>query len=269
MPVDYHNHTVLCGHATGTMEAYVENAMAKGIRDYGFSEHSHWMIQAPGEWLAMKESDLDHYVESVYGLQRRYNREGNDPFHVRLGIEMDFVPTRLQIAERVSKQFDWDYRIGSIHHIGVWGFDNPALVKQWDEYHLNDICEVYFGLMRQMIETRFCEIIGHMDLVKKFGHRPEGGLMKWIEPLIPLIREAGMAVEINTAGRDKPAREFYPSWDIVERLLEAKIPITLGADAHAENEAGRYIGEAVAGLKQRGAKTVARFEKRRMIPVEI
>lgn len=251
------------------MEEYIENAMARGIREYGFSEHSHWMIQAPGEWLAMKESDLGHYVESVYGLQRRYNREGPNPFHLRLGIEMDFVPTRLDIAREVSSRIDWDYRIGSIHHIGVWGFDNPALVKQWDEYHIEDICEVYFGLMRQMIEVRFCETIGHLDLVKKFGHRPKKGLMRWVEPLIPLIRETGMAVEINTAGRDKPAKEFYPSWDILERLIEAKIPITLGADAHAPGEVARYMAEAIAGLKDRGVKQIVRFEKRRMIPVEI
>jgi histidinol-phosphatase (PHP family) len=251
------------------MEEYIENAMARGIREYGFSEHSHWMIQAPGEWLAMKESDLDHYVESVRGLQRRYNREGAQPFHLRLGLEMDFVPTRLATARAVSEKYDWDYRIGSVHHIGVWGFDNPALVKQWDEYHLEDICEAYFGLVRQMIEERFCETIGHLDLVKKFGHRPEGGFTKWIEPLIPLIKQAGMAVEINTAGRDKPAKEFYPSWDIVERLIEAKIPITLGADAHAPDEAARYIDEAVAGLRQRGVKTIVRFEKRRMAEVEI
>lgn len=93
--------------------------------------------------------------------------------------------------------------------------------------------------------------------------------MRWVEPLIPLIAEAGMAVEINTAGRDKPVGEFYPSWEIVERLIEAGIPITLGADAHAADEVSRYFDEAVAGLRERGVKQIVRFEKRRMIPVDL
>lgn len=269
MLVDYHNHTTRCGHATGTMGEYIERAREAGIAEYGFAEHSHWMIQGPGQWLAMKEADLPGYVAEVGDLQRRYNREGPEPFHVRLGIEMDFVPSRLEIARRVSEQFDWDYRIGSIHHIGLWGFDDPDLTGDWDRVNIEDVYDAYFELMRRMIDGRFCEIIGHLDLPKKFGHRPEGGAMRWVEPLIAPIAEAGMAVEINTAGRDKPVAEFYPSWEIVEGLAEAGVPITLGADAHAPGEAGRYLEEAREGLLARGVRRIVRFEKRRMIPVEL
>ncbi len=269
MPVDYHNHTPLCGHAAGSMEEYVERARALGLVEYGFSEHSPWMIQHPGQWLAMTAEDLPRYVEAVRHLQARYEREGSHPFHVRLGIEMDFVPSRLAIAEKVSSDYDWDYRIGSIHHIGLWGFDDPDRREDWGQHHPEDVFESYFELLRRLIEARFCEILGHLDLPKKFGHRPPGGILRWVEPLVPLIREAGMAVEINTAGRDKPVGEFYPSWDIVERLIEAGIPITLGADAHRPEEVGRYLPEATAGLRDRGRTWVARFEKRRMIPIEI
>ena len=141
MPVDLHNHTVLCGHATGTMEEYIEAAIARGTRQYGFSEHSHWMIQGPNEWFAMKEGDLEHYTQSVRGLQQRFNREGSDPFRVRLGIEMDFVPSRLPVALEVSEKYDWDYRIGSVHHIGLWGFDNPDFLAGWDQHRVEDVYE--------------------------------------------------------------------------------------------------------------------------------
>jgi histidinol-phosphatase (PHP family) len=267
--VDFHNHTTLCGHAVGTMEECVERAIELGISEWGFSEHSHWMIQAPGEWLAMKPGDLDGYVQSVYAMQRRYNREGADPFHVRLGMEMDFVPSRLDEAERVSEEYDWDYRIGSVHHIGLWGFDNPEIVADWKRVNVEDAYELYFELIGRMVDMRFCEIVGHLDLPKIFKHLPEGGVTRYVEPLIPRIVESGVAVEINTAGRDKPIAEFFPSWEIVELLIEAGVPITLGADAHAPKHVGRHLPEAIEGLRARGLRRIVRFEKRRMIPVEI
>ena len=44
--VDFHSHTTRCCHASGSMEAYVEQALAKGIQEFGFSDHSHWMLHA-------------------------------------------------------------------------------------------------------------------------------------------------------------------------------------------------------------------------------
>lgn len=269
--VDYHNHTTLCGHATGTMTESVEKALERGLSEFGFSEHSHWMMLSPGEWLCMSEADLPRYVESVREMQRRYNREGAEPFHVRLGIEMDFVPTRLETARRVSERYDWDYRLGSVHHLGLWNFQRnwPEKFNVWDIYSIDDVYEVYFGLLRQMIEARFCDVISHLDVIKKMGRRPEKGTLPYIEPLIPLIAEAGMAVEINTSGKERGFGEFCPAWDIVERLIEARVPITLGSDSHAPDHVARYFDEAVAGLKERGCDRIVRFEKRRMIPVEI
>ena len=42
--IDLHSHTTRCGHASGEMQAYVERALALGLRDFGFSDHSHWML---------------------------------------------------------------------------------------------------------------------------------------------------------------------------------------------------------------------------------
>ena len=37
MRVDLHNHTILCNHATGTVDEYVQRAIELGIDEYGFS----------------------------------------------------------------------------------------------------------------------------------------------------------------------------------------------------------------------------------------
>jgi len=40
MLVDLHNHTPLCNHAQGSMDEYIQAAIAKKIRYFGFSDHA-------------------------------------------------------------------------------------------------------------------------------------------------------------------------------------------------------------------------------------
>lgn len=40
MRVDLHNHTILCNHATGSVDEYVQKAIELEIDVYGFSEHA-------------------------------------------------------------------------------------------------------------------------------------------------------------------------------------------------------------------------------------
>jgi len=40
MPADYHTHTPLCKHAEGEPEEYVDFAIARGVTEYGISDHA-------------------------------------------------------------------------------------------------------------------------------------------------------------------------------------------------------------------------------------
>ena len=40
MTANYHTHTVRCGHAEGTEREYIEQALARGLEELGFSDHS-------------------------------------------------------------------------------------------------------------------------------------------------------------------------------------------------------------------------------------
>ena len=69
MIADYHMHTPLCGHAEGEPRAYVERALALGMREMGFSDHMPLSSFAqPG--YAMRREDVEGYVETVLGRRR-------------------------------------------------------------------------------------------------------------------------------------------------------------------------------------------------------
>ena len=264
--MDFHTHTTRCLHATGTMEAYVEHAMAQGIGEFGFSDHSHWMLHSRERRYAMLPEEQDDYVADVHRLQERYNRDGEHPFRIRLGMEMDFIPSRIAIARDVAQRYEWDYLIGSVHNIGFEKLQEPEMYESWA---IEDVCEIYFHFVRMMIRERFCDIIGHLDLPKKMGWMPAGGMLRYIEPLIPELRASDMAVEINTSGLDNPARAFMPGKDVIEALAANGIPLTLGSDAHAPAQVGRHFDKALKDLNEIGVKELVRFEKRQMIAVPL
>ena len=247
------------------MEAYVEQALAKGIQEFGFSDHSHWMLHAKGQRYAMLPDEQDDYVADVRRLQERYNRD-DAPFRIRLGMEMDFIPSRLDIARDTARRYEWDYLIGSVHNIGFEKLQEPGMYDFWN---IEDVCEIYFHFVGMMIRERFCDVVGHLDLPKKMGQRPKNGMLTYVEPLIPDLLAAGVAVEINTSGRDAAARESMPGRDVIACLADAGVPLTLGSDAHAPHSVGRYFKETVAELRALGVRELVRFETRRQIAVPL
>ena len=264
--MDLHTHTARCQHATGTLEEYVERAQALGIRHFGFSDHSHWMLHSIGKRYAMLASELDDYVADVRRLQEKYNRDDAQAFRVLLGMEMDFIPARLDEARRIIRQYDWDYLIGSVHNIGCEEIQQADTYSQW---RIDDVCELYFHQLGEMIRERFCDVIAHLDLPKKMGWRPQRSLLSYVEPLIPDLLANDITVEINTSGLDNPAQAFMPGWDTVEALASSGVTLTLGSDAHAPHHVGRHFDLALAGMRKAGVKELVRFEKRNRIAVPI
>lgn len=263
MLVDYHNHTPLCCHAEGAPSVFVDRAIALGIGEIGFSEHSPWMIQEPHEKLAPTDEEFVQFIDWIEALQARYNESDSSPIRVRLGIEMDYVPERMDRARDYLDKYSWDYVIGSVHHLNSWGFDNPAYVREFDRRDIDELYEVYFASVCSLAELGLVDVIGHLDLIKKFGHRPTrdtGSLYRYVASV---LKGADVAVELNTSGRDKDAREFYPSREFLEVLAAEGVPLTLGSDAHKPAEVGRYFPEARDLLLDLGVREIAAFEKRR------
>lgn len=248
------------------MEAYVERALALGLREFGFSDHSHWMLHARGQRYAMLPDEQDDYVADVLRLQECFNQDGAHPFRVRLGMEMDFIPSRREVARDTAARYPWDYLIGSVHNIGFEKLQEPDMYDLW---RIEDVCEVYFHFVGMMIRERFCDIVAHLDLPRKMGRLPGGGMLRYVEPLIPVLRANDLAVEINTSGLDFAAKSPMPGWEVIEALAAAGVPLTLGSDAHAPAQVGRHFGPVLQRLKAIGVKELVRFERRQMIAVPV
>jgi histidinol-phosphatase (PHP family) len=247
-------------------ERYRVVAEERGIAELGVAEHVHRFTAALDVWehpwwRQWAKDDIDAYVGFV--------REETD---LKLGIEADYVPGREDRMGNLLESRDWDFVVGSVHFLrdlsldtddfSVWGRgESPE--KVWRRYFETVAASALSGLY---------DLIAHPDLVKYWGdadRRPEGDLRYYYEPAVEAFAEAGVAVEVSTAGLRKPAGEIYPARPYLEMVVDAGCPIVLSSDAHTPQQLGFEYDQALELLDDVGVRELTVFERRerRMEPI--
>jgi len=257
-PADYHMHTPLCRHATGEPGEYAKHALAAGLTEIGFSDHSPMPSDDFDNWR-MRASQLDEYVAKVRQAQKDFPN-----LTIRLALEVDYLPGYEDWIRGLAARHPWDYFIGSVHYVSdSWAIDDPHKLSEWKHRNAGEIWSSYFERLTMAAETGFFEIIGHVDLPKKFGRRPPSDCTPLYEKFLDAAKENNCAIELNTAGLRKDCREIYPSRQILELAFQKGVPITFGSDAHAPEEIGMAFKEAVQLAHSVGYKESCRFAQRK------
>jgi histidinol-phosphatase (PHP family) len=247
-------------------ERYREVAEERGVAELGVAEHVYRFSAALDVWQhpfwrAHARDDLDAYCAFV--------REETD---LKLGIEADFVAGREDQMATLLDGRDWDYVVGSVHFLRDHSIDTEDY-SVWETGVSSDrIWRRYFETMAEAAQTGLYDVMAHPDLIKVWGAdapRPEGDLRRYYEPAVAAFAEAGVAVEVSTAGLRKPAGEIYPSRPLLEMLVDAGCPLALSSDAHEPDQLAHRYEAAVELLDSAGVREIAVFERRerRMEPL--
>jgi histidinol-phosphatase (PHP family) len=122
--------------------------------------------------------------------------------------------------------------------------------------------------LRKSAESKLFDIMGHVDLVKKFGHRATEDMTGEVEETARVFRSTGMTVEINTSGLRKPVGEIYPAASILKIYAKAGVPITFSSDSHDPQDVGRDYDKAAALAKEAGYKEYRVFKRRKVARTE-
>jgi histidinol-phosphatase (PHP family) len=258
MLLDYHMHTTY-SDGRRDLDEYVAEAEKKKIDEIGFSDH---IYLEKRQW-SMDHANLPKYVEYIRTLR------GKSSISIKTGLEVDFIPDQMDSLMHLIKQGSPDYLIGSVHHIGYWLLDSEREIEEWKKRNVDQVYTQYFGLVQTMAETRLFDIVGHLDLVKKFGHRPRSDLTDLMLRTVKTIGKSGMCIEINTSGLRKPCHEIYPSERLLKMCFDHGIPITFGSDAHSPEDVGNGFAQAVALVRRVGYDEITRFMQRRRDSVRL
>ncbi|MGE0078336.1 MAG: histidinol-phosphatase HisJ family protein [Bacteroidales bacterium] len=254
---DYHMHTNF-SDGRDTHEDMLASAHVRGVSEIGFSDH---ISIKPVGW-SMDLFSIPLMIKTIAQLKEK---SGN--IAVKLGAEVDFFAgNEKQIAE-IIKQIPLDYCIGSVHFIDDWNFDTD--ISPYDGININSFYKNYLCLVQRSAKSGLFDVIGHCDLAKKFAYFPSIKLDKIYEETAKVFSDYGVTFELNTSGKNKPCAEFYPSTNFLEVLHHYKVPVTLGSDAHVEQNIGQYFDEAVALLKFIGYKEISGFSQRKRVSIKL
>lgn len=261
----------------GHIEAYVETAAARGVGELGFTEHLYrcreaetvlgrfWEAEATpldvaGLSAEMVRSDmtlsLDDYVDAVLSAKDR-------GLPVKLGLEVDFFPETIDAVVELLAPYPWDFLIGAVHWIGGWAVDASHSTFEFERRGVESAWEEYFALVAGLAASGAVDVLAHVDVIKKYGHRPSVDPGPWYGAVVEAAVAGNTAVEVSSQGLRNPAAEVYPAPAFLERFARAEVPITLASDAHRPHEAGWGHGAVVAAAKIAGYDHHLRFAGRR------
>ena len=244
-------------------ERYRAVAEERGIAELGVAEHIHRFTQALDVWehpwwRKWARDDVDAYCAFV--------REETD---LRLGIEADFVAGREDRMAAFLDAREWDYVVGSVHFVrdAAVDLEGPDWEHVWGRGDRPDkVWERYFLTLAEAARSGLFDIMAHPDLVKVWGSarpQPERDPRYYYEPAVEAMLDAGVAMELSTAGLRKPAGELYPAPALLAMAVDAGVPIALSSDAHAPGQLGFRYDDALTALSDAGATELSVFERRR------
>jgi histidinol-phosphatase (PHP family) len=256
MRVDLHNHTILCNHASDTIDEYIERAISLGIDEYGFSDHAP-MNYDPKYRMDITQKKL--YEKWVLDAKEKYKKD----IKILLAYEVDYLDGYI-LDEVINSKVD--YLIGSVHFLtnknDMWGFDNPEFIGVYKSKDIDTIWIEYFNAIKAMAKTQLFDVVGHLDLIKVFKFLPKKDIRLIAKDALLEIKKSNMILEINPAGLRKPISESYPSKQILELAYEMQIDITFGSDAHSVDQIGFKYEEVTLLAKEIGYTTCVSFENR-------
>jgi histidinol-phosphatase (PHP family) len=235
-----------------------------GLQEMGFSDHNPMPEDDFDDWR-MLAKELDGYVAKV-----EQARQDHPTLQIKLALEVDYVPGYEDWVRDLARRHPWDYLIGSVHYLtGRWAIDNPTQIAQWKQRDPLEVWTSYCDHLTRAAQSGLFDIIGHADLCKKFCFYPQGDPAALFKDFIRAAKDHGVAIELNTAGLRKDCREIYPSAAILQMVAQAQVPITFGSDAHAPEEVGLNLAEAVQLARGAGYTSWVRFTQRRAEEVKL
>lgn len=261
---DMHTHTPLCGHAAGEAEAYAEQAIRSGLSFYGASDH---FPLPPGypEYDSMHFEQWPTYKNDwIRRLKCVLEPVG---ITVLFGTEFDYLPGDMAQTRPAMDAEDLDYRISSVHFLDHLAVDNIDEIPVWNKYSIDETWAMYTETMSRMVSEGNFEILGHLDLPKKYGYFPSDKKKQLLDfhDILKTAANKGICMELNTTGWRKPVRQLYPSDEIIRLAFDVGVRITLGSDSHAPCEIGKDFDRAIQAAKAAGYRCACTFQKKQCI----
>ncbi len=250
----------------------VRAAIERGLAGLTFTEH---FDTHPDDWKTCTYDD-QAYSETIRKLRSEFGRD----IWIGKGVEICYQPKTMPYVLDFLSNHDFDLVMLSVHYFRGraihlregWG---AMTVEEITRVYLETVLEavVFCGKLREK-SGRVFDVLGHLDLVKRYSQRFHGRYD--VSPHADLIDEilkgclaAELIPEINTSALRQGLSESMPNAVTVKRYaaLGGKA-MSLGSDSHRAQDIGAGFDSAVEMLRDAGITQTAVFKGRTFISTE-
>jgi len=255
---DFHMHTKISFDSESEPFDMIKAAEIAGLREICFTDH----IDHHGR------PDGEHFLIDFNDYSKAYDNLNSEMVIIRRGIEMGLVKWNKAEAERILKNRDFDFVIGSVHYADG---NDPYYPEFWEGNTFEQAVTKYLSDTMECVKIHDnFDVLGHLNYVCKYNYSAQPGEFPFekyreiTDEIMRILISKGKGMEINTSGVDKIA-EFLPSVEYLKRFKELGGEIvTVGSDAHTPDRVGQYSNDAVDMAKEIFGY-VCTFEKRKPI----
>lgn len=219
---NFHTHTYRNRHASGTERAYIEAAIACGLKTLGFSEHApYFFSNGYVSWFHLQPDELEDYVNTILSLKSEYTGQ----IDILLGYEAEYYPAHFDDLLARIGQYPVDYLLLG-QHFTANEYDGRAVGAGWDSAEL---LRAYVDQCTEALQTGCFTYFAHPDLFYFTGE--DAVYEREMTRLCRAAKAMDIPLEINMLGlRDN---RTYPKARFFKIAQACGCTITAGLDAHA------------------------------------
>lgn len=262
--VDMHVHSTCSADGGSSIVEYARHAAHMGLAEVGFCEHADFDPRDSQAGLL----DLQRYKRELAS-----GREAVCEIRLRKGVEITYQSHRNKEIQTWLSEESWDYVVLSVHLVDYpdgWAIvsDRTAMTGYFGSHNQRQAYVPYFEEVLRAASSGLGDVLGHLDLVKRFGASRYGPMNPRafegeIREVLQAAVETGTGLEINSSGLRQRPGEPYPSLTVLRwyRELGGEL-LTVGSDAHHISRLGAEIGDACELARDAGFQAIATFEER-------
>lgn len=251
----------------------VQAAVERGFTHYGLSEHCPrddvkflYPEEVAGGPARLAEL-FDDYMKEARAAQQAFA----DRIDVLVGFETERLPLQSWAArmEGLRQRYQPDFIIGSVHDVdGIWVDYSAEMTEQAaqacggrDALHIK-----YFAALTDLVVTLRPEVVGHLDLVRKFDgpHAAfSDAALREAERTLEAIASVGAVLDVNPGAHRRGLSPVYPLPTLLKSARRMGVGVTLGDDGHGPHDVGVGLDacmNAIANAGYREVRYLARQE---------
>ncbi len=243
-----HTHSTF-SDGKNTPAEIAEAAAQRNFLSIGFSDHSDTPCD---QSYCMKQKDYPAYFRTVRELKKQWDGR----MDVLLGLELDYYSD-------IDRE-PFDYIIASVHYIckdqDCYPIDHSLRQQQDCIARLCggsrlEMAKRYYDLLLRHVAASRPDIVGHFDVITKFGLYDDADpayedlALQTLDEVLKICPR----VEMNTGAIARGVRTApYPAPFLLQRILERGGKILLSSDSHAADTLDCYFPESVDLLRRVG-----------------